>query len=393
MCSFVDVLHEARGILEVLPPEALKNLTATCRNLRTQFREQVKVITLLDAADGSRLCCKTWPQLVMVVWTSSTEDLKSRLSAQWEYMMEVSLCWGPCSKTNYTSGSTNAILIRSRQQLHTLCDNLPTQHCAALSQFADKNRHSLFTRMTLRGPCVGYHAVQSLVADTWPQLNVFHVSGTLGSRFISHLSNLAFLQEIVLTGCLLGASALLEMGKGQPKLEILRLANCQLDADAISAITLANWPCLRLLDLSKNELGVAGVHHLVSCSWPLLQHLALGHACIDGPAWHRLAQGHWPKLLTLSLAGNSIGTAGISDLIQGNWPNLRRLTLSAQGVDQACLLLDAVKGITKAPEFRVIFVPQPDVNNTHHNRVSRLLCDCRLSSPQFQYLIIRVNKN
>lgn len=208
-------------------------------------------------------------------------------------------------------------------------------------------------------------------------------------QFISHLSNLAFLQDSNLTGCLLGASALLEMGKGYPELEIVRLANCRLDANAISAITLANWPRLHLLNLSRNELGAAGVHHLVSCSWPLLQHLELGHACIDGPAWRRLAQGHWPTLFTWSLAGNSIDTSRISYLIQCHWPNLRRLTLSAQDVDQACLLLDVINGMVKASEFRVS--PQPDVNFTHCHCASRVLCDCRLSSPQ--YLTIHVNKS
>ena len=87
---------------------------------------------------------------------------------------------------------------------------------------------------------------------------------------------------------------LLEMGKGQTKLEILRLTNNQLAANAILAVTLVIWPRVCCLELRFNKLvvGVMGIDLLVSCSWPLLEHLNLGHAVVDGPALRQMNSLH-----------------------------------------------------------------------------------------------------
>ena len=89
MRSFIDLLHEVPAVLEALPLEAHKALSATCRSLRTSFCAQIKVISMSDAEDASRLCCMTWPQLLMVVCTGGSKLIK--LSAQWEQAMEVLL--------------------------------------------------------------------------------------------------------------------------------------------------------------------------------------------------------------------------------------------------------------------------------------------------------------
>ena len=131
MHSFVDVLHEAPILLEALPPEALKALSATCRSLRTLFCAQVKVISLPDVEDASKLCYTTWPQLLMVVYTSEPQ-LASKLSAQWECMMEMSLgsrSW-PGPWVRKTAG-----VVQSRQQVHTPLTGFAEQHSAVLSVY------------------------------------------------------------------------------------------------------------------------------------------------------------------------------------------------------------------------------------------------------------------
>ena len=44
--SFIEVLHEAPRLADLVPPAALKALSATCKTLRTCFCAQVTVITL-----------------------------------------------------------------------------------------------------------------------------------------------------------------------------------------------------------------------------------------------------------------------------------------------------------------------------------------------------------
>ena len=136
MRSFLQMLCI---VLESSPPAELKNLSATCRSLRASFCARIKVIRIISE-DASRLCCTNWPQLLMVV-SLNEHDLQSKLSAQWEYMLEMD------------TNTHGAVLVRSRQQLHNSLKDLPSQHCAALSAFADKVRH-LEVWVTLRGPLV-----------------------------------------------------------------------------------------------------------------------------------------------------------------------------------------------------------------------------------------------
>ena len=142
----------------------LKNLSATCRTLRTSFCARVTVITLSDAADASKLCCTTWPQLMMVVFEN--DATRGKLSAQWEIMMEIELLAGGCVSSRQT-----VMLFRSYHQLNAPLTDLPSQHCAALSDFAVKCRGTALV-ITLQGPCVGCGAVQSLTNSICP-LEIF----------------------------------------------------------------------------------------------------------------------------------------------------------------------------------------------------------------------------
>ena len=87
--SITEVLIET-PLLNVLPPAAVKSLSATCRSLRTCFRARVRVISLSDPAGIPKLCCTTWPKLLTVVCTNFSH-LRSKLSADWRYMAELQL--------------------------------------------------------------------------------------------------------------------------------------------------------------------------------------------------------------------------------------------------------------------------------------------------------------
>ena len=95
----------------------------------------------------------------MVVCTSaSTLNLKKKLSDQWEYRMEMDVL-----------RLGMAMLIRSRQQVQSPLGDLPSHHCAALSQFADRTRLTAIC-VILQGPLVGCRIIWSFVHDSWPKL-------------------------------------------------------------------------------------------------------------------------------------------------------------------------------------------------------------------------------
>lgn len=342
MCSFVELLHEVPRVLEVLSPTGVKSLSATCRSLRTLFCEGVKVIYLSDPTDASKLCCMTWPQLVMVV-CSGESKLSCKLAPQWEYMVEYMVEY----RVELQLPSRTAVLVRPCQQLQNSLVGPGTQHCAALSKFADRFRTEAFmvSGMTLRGPCVGCRVVQCLTLAPWPVVKYLKVedSPQLGLQSLSDLCNsLPHLTDIDLADCFLDATLLLKFGFKRPQLWCLRLSNNQLDLNAIAALAHA-CPRIVHLSLELNMLDAAGMQRLVSCSyaWLALTHLTLRHACIDGPGLNCLAQGHWPELLVLDLCGNHVETKClVSYLTRRSWPLLQTLVLSVQDLnEEACSLL------------------------------------------------------
>ena len=64
--SLIDVVREVPTLLEGLPPAALKNLSTTCKSLRSSFCAWVSVITLSEAKDACKVRCNTWPHLMML---------------------------------------------------------------------------------------------------------------------------------------------------------------------------------------------------------------------------------------------------------------------------------------------------------------------------------------
>ena len=200
----------------------------------------------------------------MVVCTSGSV-LKNKLSAQWEYMMEMEVCTSPFFPPHKT-----ALLIRSQEQPHMPSHDPPSQHHIVLSDFADKHKCSII----LRGPLVGRRVLQSLTHLAWPHLTGLALIDLcqLGAEIVSHLSDSWHtVTDINISDSLLDASLMLKMGTGWPLLHTLGLSNNQLDANAVWALTQVKWPNLRAVSLNFNKLGVEGMQHLVSRPWPFPQ--------------------------------------------------------------------------------------------------------------------------
>ena len=249
---------------------------------------------------------------------------------------------------------TDAVLIRPCQQLYAPRMNLSSQHCAALSGFADKYRH-ITTAISFHGPLVTCRAVQSLTHGSWPlvtSLTVFSAP-QLGLESISYLSgSLHSLLMCTIKYTCLDAIALFQKGLGWSQLWCLILNDNQLDANAISAMQHANWTDLRHLSLTSNMLGKLGIQYIVSCSWLSLVHLALEHAGIEGPDLECLVNSQWPALEVLSLDGNNIDAIGVSYLVQCNWPLLHSLILSDRSLDAEAYLLLGIAGADRVYSSR-----------------------------------------
>ena len=65
--SFMDVVHEAPRLMELLTSASLKALTATCTQLRRNFHHRVTTITMTNEQDQAMLFANKWPRLVIVV--------------------------------------------------------------------------------------------------------------------------------------------------------------------------------------------------------------------------------------------------------------------------------------------------------------------------------------
>ena len=328
--SFVDVLYEVPALQE--------RLSATCRSLRSSFCAQVRVISMSHAEGAYKLCCSTWPQLLMVVVEdTSGSKLASKLSAQWEFLMGMTL-----SRVYFCTPRKTAVMIRSRQRVHAPLVDLPKQHSAALSDFVHRY-HDTVNEMTLWGPLVGCRVVQTLSHDVWPAVNRFnlHASPHFDAESVSYLITcLPNLQTIDIKDCSAAVLTLFRSGTAWPQLVSMVLADNQLDATAISPMPHTRWTRLKCLILSYNMIGVSGIQHLVACSWPHLEGLYLMSTGLDRPALCCLAEGQWPKLRWLDLTKNKVDAIGISHLTQGSWPLLLTLYLSEQGLDdEACSLL------------------------------------------------------
>ena len=96
--SFMDVVHEAPRLMELLTPASFKASTATCTQLRRNFRHRVTTITT-NEQDQAMLFANKWPRLVIVVISTrlSYEEEMSSLDhftpylskREWATMMRI----------------------------------------------------------------------------------------------------------------------------------------------------------------------------------------------------------------------------------------------------------------------------------------------------------------
>lgn len=197
MYSVIDLVREVPAELVLLPPEALKKLSATCRSLRTSFCARAKVISLSAPADASKLCCTTWSQLRMV--RGFRLELTDKLSAQWEWLLEMRML-------DAIAEDSTVVLLRPREQLHSPFSGV------SLPMFVEQQRRSTeCIILRIANPCVVCQVVQAFTQDRWPRLEdlILVKSPQLGLQSMLHLiGSLPSLESFTAADCVLDATVL-----------------------------------------------------------------------------------------------------------------------------------------------------------------------------------------
>lgn len=215
MRSFVKVLNAAGCLLETCPSAALKSLSETCRSRRISLSVRESGSSLRQSLQMyPNFAVKTWPQIRMVVCTGD-EGLKSYLLPQWGYMMQVMMVSLILRVSAPPAISKTVVLIDPCQQLGCPINNLPRQHCAALSQFAGTHKR-ITARLCLRGPFVGTHRDPVLHAACWSLLSQTHFSMADSPlledpKSVSGLGSLHSVKAITVTDCCPDAALLMQL--------------------------------------------------------------------------------------------------------------------------------------------------------------------------------------
>lgn len=280
--SIFEVLQEAPRLLEVMPREIAKQFTATCSQLRHEFRRQVISITINSAEAAAALSAKDWPCLVEV-------------------------CLTDCDV-----GAVSTILSNNkmkRLQSFTLQDhNFVAETDSA---FANSGWSCMLRRLQLRCCTVDAGALMlaCLSEACWPLLEHFA---------LTHIK-LSACHVKALVNCTL------------PSLKQLDLTNTGLDITGVQYLAEGHWPLLDTLILTLNDLDEEHFALLANSDWPLLHTLRLSYSCVDISAFAILSISQFDVVTARAqalLSRNSNCNLPNWQLLirQGNssfWPRLR----------------------------------------------------------------------
>ncbi len=177
--TIFDVVQQAPRLLELLTSQDDKALTATCTQLRKDFRSSVTTVQTTNEQDTAMLCADKWPSLVMVVISTTialSEDshghhLQSCLSdKEWSTIVCLTL-QQPDTNGRSVAQQTVALIVNTS---HESSPDMDTEaHGSALARFAKK--YAAQTRVMYMCTCLDSNSTQldplkHLQLSTWPCL-------------------------------------------------------------------------------------------------------------------------------------------------------------------------------------------------------------------------------
>jgi len=316
-----DVVHAAPRLLEVLPPESLKALSATCSFLHTWTRTQITALTLPISDHLTLLQPQQWPSLCVVWITATARDLLSVCLQHVRRDCAVLADLVSSSTLNpLTDGKRLLLIMPATKRLgsHGLA---PCQiHLPAMSQFAEHSKEAQSTCVAVPLLDKGEDTLRQLSGMIWPHLSLLVISSNrIGSDAFVDLmpNNLPSLKTFTIRANKFDTQAAVHLAKGLPRMLSSLLLVTNIDAAAAHHLSTADWPYLANLHIHSNMYKLPGVQSLNAASV------------------QKLAQGQWPLLEVLDLRCNDLDQCAIGHLIQGCWPMLRRLTLDSKCMTEA----------------------------------------------------------
>ncbi len=290
--TLLDTVHAAPRIFEMLDPESLKAVSATCSFLHSWVCKGVTALTLPNYAHLRLLQPLRWPSLC-VVCISSYDDTKSAcdqevksdlqlIGHKWLHLACMSMTSNKSSKECEDIARLALLFIRPHTEDlegHGLASG--QVHLQAMGRLAKNSQAAearcFFGSFTPKAECI----LAQLASLTWP--NVLHIvfasmGHNIGTPAFLHLSvtSLPSLKILAIMDNRVNAHAVLNLANSCPGIICLHLIRTNMDAAAVQQLTSANWTCLEALSIVANTgMGRTGVQQLAQGRWPLLKTLCL----------------------------------------------------------------------------------------------------------------------
>ena len=285
--SIMEVVHQAPRLLELLTPEDVKALTATCTQLRQDFRHRVSTIKMTNDRDQAMLFADKWPNLVMVVISTTVSAAKLPadlftpylLDREWATMVRIEV--EEFDPTKWRSGFKHSVALAVTAS-HQSCQDMDTKaYGVTLARLATEwvtKTRFIFIEMSLTSESAYMKPCKHLHMGNWPCLERIFCSGQHGNVLPvscfwgEHSSNL---QSFKLVLCSLGANMVQSLVTTCPHLCNLSVIGCKIDTAALACLNQARFSRLYSLNICSTSLGWSGIQSLSSCDLPLLQRLTL----------------------------------------------------------------------------------------------------------------------
>ncbi|DBA84144.1 TPA: hypothetical protein ACH3X1_006617 [Trebouxia sp. C0004] len=224
--AFLDIIYQAPRLLEMLPQDSLKALSATSRNLRAAVHDMATVLTIEHEANIGCLLKGNWPHLGLVIMRNQEYGYSSYsqlLTTKWRLLARIDLA-------TCCFGSVDVVFLLQ-----------PLQHPQLMGP--DLNR--FYTQPLTR-----------LLGKDWLGLRKLDLSQVKSSS--------------------IGLAVMAQLSQADwPLLTSLDLSDNNLGADSMSDIIKGKFPALESLDVSSNKLDVEAMQQLVKGDWPRLRYLWL----------------------------------------------------------------------------------------------------------------------